>query len=70
MAWGDGDMCQGCVDDGKLSQATFDRMEAFLEDYPQAAFGPAHIVLDDNNIEDVHLDYHRPRKTPPFRAEI
>lgn len=29
----------------------------FLDEYPNAANGPAHIVLDDGNVEDDHIDY-------------
>ena len=48
-------MCQGCVDKGYLSQSTYDAIEAFNEKWPQAEFGPAHIVLSDCNIENDHL---------------
>jgi hypothetical protein len=45
-------MCQVCVDNNYPSQETYDKIEAFLEIYPMAAFGPAHIVLDDVNVGD------------------
>jgi hypothetical protein len=48
-------MCQGCVDQGSLSQATFDRIEAFLAEWPSAEWGPAHIVLSDDNVDDGNL---------------
>ena len=30
-------------------------IDAFLDAYPQAASGPAHIVVDDLNLEDEHI---------------
>ncbi|RPJ40144.1 MAG: hypothetical protein EHM35_00635 [Planctomycetaceae bacterium] len=50
-------MCQACVDEGRLSQATFDKIGAFLEKWPHAAYGPAHIVLDDDNLLDGHITW-------------
>lgn len=32
------------------------RIERFLGRWPDAEFGPAHIVLGDANVEDTHLD--------------
>lgn len=32
------------------------RIEKFLESWPDAEYGPAHCVLGDANIEDEHLD--------------
>ena len=50
-------MCQGCVDDGKLTQETFDKIEAFLDKYEWASHGPAHITLDDDNVGDHNLQF-------------
>lgn len=50
-------MCQNCVDNGFLKQSTFDKIEAFLEKYPSAEWGPAHIVLSDDNLEDGHIKW-------------
>lgn len=50
-------MCQTCVDEGRLSQATFDMIEDFVYQYPDSEFGPAHIVLGDDNVEDSHLTW-------------
>ena len=50
-------MCQGCVDEGLLSQSTYDKIETFLDKYPDAEFGPAHIVLSDCNLEDEYIKY-------------
>jgi len=50
-------MCQACVDEGRLSQATFDKIEGFLEKWPCADSGPAHIVLDDDNLLDGHIKW-------------
>jgi hypothetical protein len=50
-------MCQTCVDNGHLAQQTHDRIEAFLEQYPDAEHGPAHIVLGDDNVEDGHIEW-------------
>lgn len=43
-------MCWQCVLDEKLSQETFMKIKYFLEKYPNAEFGPAHIVLSDLNV--------------------
>jgi len=48
-------MCQGCVGDGYLSQETFDKIEAFLGVWPEAESGPGHVVLADDNVEDVFI---------------
>ena len=50
-------MCQTCVDEGYLSQETFDKIEAFLTTWPGAEFGPAHVVLGDDNVEDHFIEY-------------
>lgn len=50
-------MCQQCVDDGEISQRTYDAIEAFLHEWPDAEFGPAHIVLSDSNIENGHITW-------------
>ena len=50
-------MCQQCVDDERLSQETFDKIEAFNRQWPFAAYGPAHIVLDDDNVFAHNLDW-------------
>lgn len=41
--------------DGEISQNVYDACEAFLEEWPSAEFGPAHIVLADDNVEDHHI---------------
>jgi hypothetical protein len=33
------------------------RIDRFLDDYPDAEFGPAHIVLSDANLKDWHIDW-------------
>lgn len=48
-------MCQGCVDKGYLAQPTYDAIEAFVLAYPQAEFGPAHIVLADDNVDNGNI---------------
>lgn len=50
-------MCLGCVEDGLIARRTFDAIEAFLRDWPDAEFGPAHIVLSDDNVEDGHIGW-------------
>lgn len=50
-------MCQQCVENGRLKQATYDAMEAFCEVWPRAECGPAHIVLGDQNVADEHLTW-------------
>lgn len=48
-------MCQGCVHEGRISQEMFDGIEAFLARYPNAEYGPGHIVLADCNVEVEHI---------------
>jgi len=50
-------MCQTCVDDGLLSQATYDKLEAFADKYPDSRWGPAHIVIEDANVNDHHIKW-------------
>lgn len=50
-------MCQGCVDKGDLTQETYDKIEAFVDEHSQAAFGPAHSVVDDDNVDDGSIYY-------------
>jgi hypothetical protein len=50
-------MCEGCVAEGFLTAETLRKLDEFCELWPGAAFGPAHIVLSDANVEDEHLDY-------------
>ena len=50
-------MCQACIDNGALSQETYNKIEQFLESYPDAEFGPAHVVLSDDNVGDVHIKW-------------
>lgn len=50
-------MCQNCIDSGKIRQSTFDLIERFNDEWPDAEYGPAHIVLADLNIEDGHIDW-------------
>lgn len=50
-------MCQGCVNTGYLSQETYARIERFCDDWPRAAFGPAHIVLSDANVLDENIRF-------------
>lgn len=32
-----------------------EQIDAFLEEWPDAEFGPAHIVLSDHNLADCHI---------------
>jgi hypothetical protein len=48
-------MCQGCVDNGELSQETYDAIEAFAKRWWNSQFGPAHIVIADDNVGDDHI---------------
>jgi hypothetical protein len=45
-------MCQG-----RLSQETYDKIEAFVDKWPKSSFGPAHILLDDCNVLDTHIRF-------------
>jgi hypothetical protein len=33
------------------------RLDRFRDEWPEAEFGPAHIVLSDANLEDGHIDW-------------
>lgn len=50
-------MCQEYIDDGSLTQETCNLIDEFLKLWPQAEFGPAHIVLGDDNVEDCHITW-------------
>ena len=50
-------MCQTCVDEGRLSQETYDKIEAFCEKWDSAEFGPAHILLSDCNVYDDDIQF-------------
>jgi len=53
-------MCQGCVDEGYISQFIFDVIEAFSERFDDdlgVDYGPAHIVIADDNVDDESIDY-------------
>lgn len=52
-------MCQDCVDDGRLSQSTYDAIEAFCERWPDAESGPAHVLLADANVDDESIAFCR-----------
>ena len=45
-------MCEQCD-----SSECRDLIEGFLKLYPEAAFGPGHVVLDDYNLEDRHIEW-------------
>ena len=49
-------MCQDCVEDGVLSQETFDKIEHFIELWPDSEFGPGHVALSDCNVRDVDIN--------------
>jgi len=55
-------MCQVCVDIGVLTQETYDRIEAFVEEWPDS------IVLDDCNLGDGHIQFCLDR-LDSYRAE-
>lgn len=48
-------MCQACVDGGDLRQSTYDKILEFLDEFPQAEFGPAHIVVADCNVDNGNI---------------
>ena len=50
-------MCQACVNNGDLTQKTLDKINTFLNEWPNAEFGPGHIVFSDSNILDEHIDF-------------
>lgn len=57
-------MCQDCIDNGMVSQAVYDSIEAFCERwagkpylFPGPGYGPAHIVLDDLNLGDENIKW-------------
>lgn len=50
-------MCFGCVADGSITKVAYDFTEAFLEKWPSSDYGPAHIVIADNNYEDENIQW-------------
>jgi hypothetical protein len=48
-------VCYGCVDSGLITQKVFDAIEAFVEQWPDADYGPAHTVIADNNVARGHI---------------
>jgi hypothetical protein len=50
-------MCQGCVSNGFLSQETYDKLENFIYLWPGSEFGPAHVILGDDNIDDYTINW-------------
>ncbi len=44
-------MCQGCVEEGRITQKVYDAIEAFLKKWPNSDYGPAHVVIADDNVE-------------------
>jgi hypothetical protein len=50
-------MCQCCVDEGRLTHETYEKIQEFLAHYPRAECGPGHIVLADTNLEDAHIQW-------------
>jgi hypothetical protein len=50
-------VCQGCVADGLITQIAYDFTEQFQERWPLSDYGPAHIVIADNNYEDENLQW-------------
>ena len=50
-------MCEWCVTGGRLSKETYDKIEAFVEEWPDSSYGPGHIVLDDDNVLDGNIQF-------------
>ena len=50
-------MCLGCVADGELTLVTYNKIGQFCERWESAEFGPAHIVLGDDNVNDHCLNH-------------
>lgn len=50
-------MCQSCVDSGEITQKVHDAIDAFSEVWPDSNYGPAHIVINDMNVEDEHINW-------------
>lgn len=66
-------MCQGCVNEGYLTQETFDKIWRFSLEWPEAQSGPAHIVIGDDNVSDENIQYCLGRldwRTPSDSDEI
>jgi len=65
-------MCEGCVEDGLITQKVFDAILDFDEKWPRAAYGPAHIVIGDQNVDDECIQWcldHWNEHTEPGREE-
>lgn len=46
-------MCEDCRED--WGDEIYNGVEAFIREWPDAEFGPAHIVLSDMNCEEGHI---------------
>lgn len=44
-------------DKDNIARMIENRINAFTDKWPGSRFGPAHIVVEDNNLEDSHLLY-------------
>ena len=50
-------MCQGCVNEGRITQKVYDAIKAFETRWPDSAYGPAHIVIADENVGDDSIQW-------------
>lgn len=50
-------MCQGCIDKGRVTAKVADAILAFEALWPRSAYGPAHNVIDDWNVEDHNIQW-------------
>jgi hypothetical protein len=50
-------MCMSCVKEGQITKKLLDACEEFIEKWPESPYGPAHIVIDDNNAEDENIQW-------------
>jgi hypothetical protein len=48
-------VCQDCVNAGLVTQKVLDAIDAFVGQWPDADYGPAHTVIADNNVARGHI---------------
>lgn len=50
-------MCEGCITSGRVPRWLAEVIDAFCERYDDVEYGFGHIVLDDWNLEDHHIEW-------------
>jgi hypothetical protein len=57
MNWTFEHVVEATGDHSRCSDETIDKIDAFLDQWPDSEWGPAHIVLSDENVEDSDIQF-------------